>query len=434
MRDTTRILIRAVALAWTVAGAVAGADDAWPRFRGPTGLGSTAEKDLPITWGGDKDENVQWKAPLIGQGHASPIVFGDRVFVCTARWPPSVTQREKVAPEHHVLCYDARTGALQWDTLIPPGPWLRTDFRSGPGGGYACPTPATDGVLVYCVFGSAVISAIDYQGRIAWRREIVPYTFDVTIGSSPVLFGDTVIMLCAMARREDSKLVAYDKRDGAVRWEQPLPRTGFGHSTPVIIDVTGTPQLLCAASGGGETPEALQSFDPANGKRLWWCWGGGDAASPAYGSGIVYFDSGRGGIGIAVDPTGAGDVTKSHTRWKTGILSEGLGSPIIVGDLVYRLQDPKELVCRQVSDGRQVYAERLEGISTTWASPIVDPHGNVFYANAGTSYVIKAGRAFTVLAVNHLNDGNHCSPAVARGRMFLVGMKNVYCIAKKGDS
>ena len=159
---------------WTIAAALLVAlvtaalgDDNWPQFRGPTGLGYTTEKNLPVTWGGKDNENVLWKSPLVGQGHASQIVWGGRVFVCTANWPADVKQREKVIPEHHVLCYDARDGKLLWDVQVPPGPWVRSDFRSGPGGGYACPTPATDGKLVYCAFGSSVIAALDFQGKIA---------------------------------------------------------------------------------------------------------------------------------------------------------------------------------------------------------------------------------------------------------------------------
>lgn len=171
----------------------------WPQFRGPTGLGYTEEANLPITWGGPENTNVLWKVPLVGQGHASPIVWNDRVFVATAFWPPTVREREKVIPEHHVAAYRVRDGKLLWDVLVPPGPWLRTDFRSGPGGGYAAPTPVTDGRYVYCVFGSSVLAAIDLQGKIAWRKEIAPYTFDVTVGSSPILSRDTLILFCAMA-------------------------------------------------------------------------------------------------------------------------------------------------------------------------------------------------------------------------------------------
>jgi len=408
------------------AAACRGAD--WPSFRGPTGLGYTEEKNLPVTWGGKDNKNVLWKAPLKGQGHASPIVCRNLVFVCTAYWPPTVGDRQKVIPEHHVACYRATDGKMCWDRIVPPGPWLRTDFRSGPGGGYAAATPTTDGKLVYCAFGSSVISALDYEGEIVWRKEIVPYSFDVTLGSSPVLYGNTLILFCAMSRSSDSKVIAFDKATGQVAWEQKLPDTSFGHSTPVIIQVNGKSQLLVLASGMNVTGNALQSLNPVNGERLWWCRGAGDTASPAYSAGLVYFDSGRGGPGIAVDPTGSGDVSKTHVRWTVNQVPEGLGSPIIVDKYVYRLHTPEILKCWELATGKLAYAERLEGISTTWASPIADPQGRLFFANAGKSYVIKAGPEYRVLAVNELGDGNHPSPAVAGGRLFLVGMKNLYCI------
>ena len=42
----------------------------WPQFRGPTGVGLSGEKNLPLKWGGKEKENVLWQTPLIGQGHA----------------------------------------------------------------------------------------------------------------------------------------------------------------------------------------------------------------------------------------------------------------------------------------------------------------------------------------------------------------------------
>jgi outer membrane protein assembly factor BamB len=428
-----RTVFRALALAATLLGLPCSTSrgEQWPGFRGPTGLGYTSDKNLPVTWGGPEKKNVVWTAPLKGQGHASPIVWDDLVFVCSAYWPPSVRQREQVIPEHHVTCYQAADGRMRWDTLVPPGPWLRTDFRSGPGGGYAAPTPTTDGKLVYCAFGSSVLAALDFHGKIVWRKEIIPYTFDVTLGSSPILYEDTVILLCAMAQSSDSRIIAFDKRTGNVKWQQKLSGVGFGHSTPVIVSVNGKSQMLVLASGMSETDKALQSLDPASGKLLWWCRGAGDAASPAYGSGLVYFDSGRGGPGVAVDPTGSGDVSRSHVRWTVNLPSEGLGSPIIVGKQLYRLQAPSILKCWEITSGKPLYAERLEGISTTWASPIADPLGRLFFANAGKSYVIQTGPKFRVLAVNDLEDGNHASPAVARARMYLVGMKSLYCIGAR---
>jgi outer membrane protein assembly factor BamB len=427
MISTTYFANRSLILLLVLANSMMAFGENWLQFRGPTGQGYTEAKNLPIKWGGPKNENVLWKSALVGQGHASPIVWGDSVFVCTVSWATNAI-REQVIPDHHLLCYAVADGKLQWDTIIPPGPWLRKDFRSGPGGGYAAPTPTTDGKLVYCAFGSSVIAAVDFKGKIVWRKEIVPYTFDVTVGSSPVLYEDTLIMLCAMSKASDSQVMAFEKATGQVKWQQKFPDMNFAHSTPLIIRVNDQPQLLVLASGMGIAPKALRSLNPNDGKVLWWCKGGGDASSPAYGAGIVYFDSGRGGMGVAVDPTGSGDVTETKTKWTVNQVPEAIGSPTIVDKYVYRLNGSAVLKCWDAATGKTHYSERLEGLSTTWASPIADASGRIFFANAGKSYVLQQGPEFRVLAVNDLGDGSHPSPAVATGRLFLVGAKIVFCI------
>lgn len=403
----------------------------WPQFRGPTGLGYAEEAGLPARWGGPTNANVFWKMPLRGQGHASPIVWGDSLFICTVDWPQKGASPEKIMPDHHVVSYAVSNGALLWDSVVPPGPWLRKDFRSGPGGGYAASTPATDGKLVYCVFGSSVMAALDFKGAIVWRKEIIPHTFDVTIGSSPILYKDTVILLCAMAKASDSRVIAYHKSSGEVKWQSKFPDMAYGHSTPVIIDVKGQPQMLVLASGTSVKNTALRSLDPDSGSVIWHCRAAGDAASPAYGGGIIYLDSGRGGQGFAIDPTGAGDVSETHIRWTVNQVPEGISSPIIVGKHVYRLHTPGILKCWELATGQLIYAERLEGLSSTWASPIADANGRIYFANAGKSYVIESGPEFRILAVNDLGEGSHPSPAVANGKIFLVGTKNVFSIGKR---
>ena len=51
----------------------------WPQWRGPSGLGVSAESGLPTTW--SARENIAWSAALRGLGSSSPIVWGDQVFV-----------------------------------------------------------------------------------------------------------------------------------------------------------------------------------------------------------------------------------------------------------------------------------------------------------------------------------------------------------------
>jgi len=397
----------------------------WSGWRGPTGMGQTDDKKLPLTWNGKTGENVLWKMPLPGveeqaaqdQNQSSPIVHRGRVFVTVSYWPGKIDAKKQ--PEHHVACYRATDGKLLWDAKVEPGPWLFADLR----GGYTAPTPAADDDRVYVVFGSSVIAALDYDGKPLWRKEIKPFKFDVALAASPMLFGETVILQCDENDRQ-SRLIAYDRKTGDVKWEELRPMAGFAHSTPVIAEIDGKKQLLVAASN------ALQGVDPANGKVLWSCDAKGDTVSPVLGGGVVYLDSGRGGTGVAIDPTGSGDVTKTHQKWKTGNMPEGFGSPVIVGEYLYRLHSPGVLKCLKLSTGAVVYSERLTSVSNH-ASPIAAPDGRIYLASAGRTYVVKAGEKFEILATNDLGDDSHASPAVADGRMFLKGRKMLYCVGEK---
>jgi outer membrane protein assembly factor BamB len=401
--------------------------DNWPGWRGPTGQGQTSEKDLPLTWGGAGNDHILWKVPLIetngkfrlDHNQSSPVVWGDRVFVTVSYWPEGKQQKEY--SEQHVVCFQKSDGKRLWDVQVQPGGWLLNDFR---GGGYACPTPAVDGERVYVVFGSAVVAAIDLAGKPVWRKEIDPKNFDVTIGASPIIYEDTVLVINDKNARA-STLTAYDRKTGEVKWEQKRPEAGFAHSTPVVVELQGKKQMLVAASN------AVQGLDPASGKVLWTAAAKGDTASPVVGGGIVYCDSGRGGLGTAVDPNGTGDLTKANTRWKLKDVPEGFSSPIIVGEHLYRVHNPGVVTCWKLATGEPVYKERLQGITSTSASPIATPEGRIYFASAGKSYVIQAGPMFKVLAVNDLGDACHASPAVSDGKIFLKGMKNLYCIGKK---
>lgn len=397
----------------------------WPAWRGPTGMGHTAETNLPLTWNAKTGENVLWKAPLPGsqgtaspdQNQSSPVVVGDRVFVTTSFWPGKIDPAKR--PEHHVACYAVADGKQLWDVTVAPGPWQFQDLR----GGYTAPTPAADAERVYVVFGSSVIAALTHAGREVWRKEVVPFKFDVALAASPVLVGDTVILQCDELDKQ-SRLIAYDRKTGDVRWEEKRPGVGFAHSTPVLATVGGKQQLLVAASN------AVQGVDPDNGKVLWTCDAKGDTVSPVLAGKVVYLDSGRGGPALAVDPTGTGNVTKTHVRWTVKAVSEGYSSPVADAEYLYRAHKPELLTCRRLSDGEAVYSERLPGMNTA-ASPVLTADGRVYLANAGKSYVVKAGPTFEILATNDLADPASASPAVAGGKLFLKGQKFLWCVGTK---
>jgi outer membrane protein assembly factor BamB len=398
----------------------------WPCWRGPTGQGTCAEKDLPLTWNGKTGENILWKVRLPGiedkakQDHnqSSPIVWRGRVYLVSCFWPKGTD--EGGFPAHHLTCYRLSDGQQLWDVVVPPGPWKLRDLR----GGYACATPATDGQRIYVTFGSSLLAAFDMEGKSVWRRELVPFDFDVCLAASPVLYNDSVILqLDGLGKT--SRLIAYECKTGEPRWEQKRPMIDFGHSTPVIAAIEGKPQLLVAASN------VLQGVDPDNGKLLWWCAAKGDTVSPVVANGLVYIDSGRGGsVGVAVDPTGSGDVTKTNIKWKEDRVPEGFSSPVVAGEWLYRLHNPNHIRCYKADTGAMVFDSRLEGMSPI-VSPIVTADGRIYCASAGRSYVLRVGPKLEILATNDLDDLSPASPAVSEGRILLRGKNYLYCIGKK---
>jgi len=405
----------------------------WPGWRGPTGLGYTDEKDLPLTWDGKTDKNIVWKTLLHGGGKtnpefaspgwSSPIVCRERVIITTAVWPAGTSQeeRKKTIAEHHVLCFQASDGKQLWDTVVPAGRCLVDNFYHG----YAVPTPVTDGERIYALFGSAVMAALDFEGKIIWREEL-PHPRDVDGGicSSPLLYEDSVVIVGL----GDASLRALDKKTGKPKWEQNRKeRARF--TTPVLVRIDGKPQLIHVAGNG------VQGLDPATGDLVWSCQCPISQASAAFGSGLVYADPGVGGnsqTGTLVDPTGKGNVSKTHVKWQIkGTPGAAGSSPIIVDDLVYRAGHPGVFKCWKLATGELVFDERTPKISPC-SSPIATPDGRIYIASPARSYVFKAGPTFEILATNELNDGaDYTTPAVSGGRIYIKGKSYLWCIGSK---
>ncbi len=241
------------------------------------------------------------------------------------------------------------------------------------------------------------------------------------IGTSPVIAGGNVLVLADGTKSAESRLIAFDPKTGDIKWEKKRPDAGFNHTTPVLVDVGGKPQLLVAASG------AVQGLNPTDGEVIWTAKNKGDVPTPVFADGLVYAENGRGGPGVAIDPTGTGDVTKTHVKWTFSPIPEGYSSPVIAGGHVYRA-DKDVLRCLDLTTGKKVYAERLPNGVNTSASPVLTADGRLYFAGGGKSTVVPVGEKFETLATNDLGDDSPASPAVAHGRLYIKGGKYLYCV------
>ncbi len=404
----------------------------WPSWRGPTGLGYTDEKDLPLKWSAKTGENIAWKSPLHGgdrnntdftsAGWSSPIVCKGRVFVTTAIWPKGLAEKERRASiaEHHVVCFDAKDGKELWDTVIPAGKILT--LPSNIYQGYAVPTPCTDGTHVFALFGSGVLASLDYEGTIAWREEL-PYLKenDPGVCSSPILFEDTVIV----PGLQEKGLRALDKKTGKLKWEQV---TKYRHTmaTPALLRIQDKLQLIHHCQG------FVMGADPKTGDILWTCRAPASQSSPVYGGGLLYVDEGRGGRnGVAIDPTGAGDVSKSHVKWENSVEGVAGASAIIVDGHIYRASGQNFIRCWSLKDGDLAHEIPAPRISPS-ASPIATADGRLYFAGAGRTYVLNASPKLEVLATNDLDDGNdYASAAISDGSIYIKSRFLLWCIRKK---
>jgi outer membrane protein assembly factor BamB len=394
----------------------------WPEWRGPTRSGHSDESDLPLTWGGKGAENVLWKVAA-DFGHSSPVVRGERLFLtCSVRRSPRGKGEVAADQIHRVVCFRTTDGSKLWQTDIEPGTW-DTQFS------FTASTPTTDEKRVYALFGSGTIVGVDFDGKLVWQKTL-PGPFKAEwMSSSPILYRDTLFVFSDASN--DHWLLALDKNTGEVRWERQRKQGDRDHnSSPLLVTVNDRPGIVVAASKG------VLALDPTSDRVLWTCaWGGNRYASLVSGPGLVYV-TGEGGSALAIDPSGEGDVSKTHVKWKHAKSPQGYGSPILVGDYLYRASPPGVLRCWKWADGELVFEENLEGVPT-YISPVATRDGRIYLASASKSTVIKAGPKLEILGTSVLEESrgeggsNGPSPAISAGRLFLRSPKFLYCIGKK---
>ena len=98
----------------------------WPQFRGIGAAGVADSHPLPASWNLEEGTNVRWRTAIPGLAHASPVVWGDRVFVITAvsegvdpelrvgLYGAGDSADDMVEHSFVMLCLDRDDGAILW--------------------------------------------------------------------------------------------------------------------------------------------------------------------------------------------------------------------------------------------------------------------------------------------------------------------------------
>ncbi len=400
----------------------------WPAWRGPNQDGTTPETGFPTTW--SPTNHVKWRVDLPGPGNSTPVVWSNSVFV---------TQSIPQPPTRAVLAIDRNTGKTLWQTgALWDEP--ETTHEDNP---YCAASAVTDGERVIAYFGSAGIYAMDFTGRILWRREdLGPQKHEWGYSGSPVLHGDHVYLYHGPG--PGSRLYALSKQSGKVTWQVALPepvpteRTdGFKGRLPGTIGNFGTP-LIATVAGRTQVilghPESLRSFHAGTGEELWRARGLNPLVytTPLRVGDRIIALGGFFGSSIAVKADGSGDVTASHRLWFDERSKKNrLGSPVVRGDHFYVLNMEGFLECLELGTGRQVWEERLNGPGAndaSWSSLTLS--GDLLYAlnKSGDGFVIKASPKFEVVSTNTVAEPMNASPAMSDGDIFIRTWKGLWCL------
>jgi outer membrane protein assembly factor BamB len=408
--------------------------DDWHQWRGPLGTGVAPRGEPPLSW--SETRNVRWKVEIPGEGHASPIVWRDRVFTLSAQRterqadaPPEKDSRAKTDPPKNVhrflvTALDRKSGKTLWQRVaceaVPHEGRHETNT-------YASASPLTDGRRVYAFFGSRGLYCYDVDGALQWKRDLgdMRTRSGWGEGASPALHGETLVV--NWDQEEGSFIAALDAQSGETRWKADRDEP-TSWSTPLVVGHGGRTQVIVNATN------RVRSYDIGSGEVIWECGGLTVNAipSPVAAGGVVFCMSGyRGSAALAIALDSKGDVTGTpKVLWRLERGTPYVPSPLLYGERLYFTQVNNAILTSvDASSGKPVIdRERLPELQGLYASPVGAADRIYFAGRDGVTLVIRRADKLEVLAVNRLDEPIDASPAIAGRQLFIRGRSHIYCL------
>jgi outer membrane protein assembly factor BamB len=409
----------------------------WPQYRGPQASGVDTSAAAPLHWNSTAGENIRWRTAIPGLGHASPILWGGRIYLTTATgqgradlkiglYGDITPVNDQETHQWHLLALDQATGKVLWDQVeYEAVPRIKRHPKST----HCNSTPATDGHHIVALFGSEGLFCFDMEGKLAWRKDLGPmnsafYSVPAAqwgFASSPVIHDGKAVVLCDVLT--NSFIAAFDLVDGRELWRtlrQDVPTWG----TPTVVRVGDEEQVL--VNGWHRTG----AYTLAAGRERWKLNGGGDipVPTPIVANGFGYFTSAHGSFRPlrAIRLEARGDITPPEPGgtneaivWARPRSGNYMQTPIVVGDQIYACVDMGLLTCCDAKTGTIHYSERLgKGGEGFTSSPVSDGRHLYFASEIGTVFVVPAGTRFSIAATNSLDETCMATPALSAGTLF----------------
>lgn len=410
------------------------ADDDWNQFRGPHGDGTTTETGLPVTFGDDSPEIV-WKTPVSGRAWSSPVIWGSQIWLTNAPEIQNTTPEKPKLDKPLIMsavCIDLNTGKVVHDLKLFE---VDTPQFTHATNSYGSCTPFIEEGRVYIHFGAYGTACLDTStGKKIWERRDIQCDHWRGPGSSPIVYGN--LLYLTFDGYDQQFIMALDKHTGDTIWRSDR-NVDFGttdgdakkgYSTPLLIKSKGREMLISPFAS------ATIAYDPQSGKPIWTVRHGGmnAAGRPLFGNGLVYINTADGPNPlIAVSPDGDGDVT-NQIAWRSTKSIPKRPSEILVGDLMFMMNDGGVASCIDAKTGKEIWTKRFGG--DYWASPLY-AEGRIYcFSQSGVIPIFNASREYELVAENKLGDGYVASPAVAGKSLILRSKSHLYRVQNVAQS
>lgn len=338
----------------------------WPQWRGPNRDGKAAEFKAPKAW--PKELTQKWKI-TVGEGVASPVLAGDKVFVFSRQDGNEVTR-----------CVSLADGKESWSEKY------ESLGASGPAQSFSGPrsTPAIASGKIVTVGVRGMISCLDATtGKKLWRKDDFRAWPNFFPSSSPLIANGLAI--AQLGGRDNGALVAYDLATGDEKWRWSGPSPAY--ASPVVMNIGGSSFIVA------HTESKLVAVNVADGKFAWELVGatpaGGEggpggqggpggggrgrggpreyrAATPAV-DGQTLIVAGRGVKALKLEKDGA--ALKSQELWNQAEKTVSFNSPILHDGLVIGLAGNNELFCIKAKDGSIAWSAPFPGTTAPEGGP-----------------------------------------------------------------
>ena len=414
----------------------------WAHWRGPEFNGSSPEKNLPDDF--SKTNNVKWVAAMPGPSAATPIIWGNRVFVS------STDTRTKSL---RAMCLDFKTGKELWNQEVGVG------FSQDPTSNFASPSAVTDGSLVYFCYGTGDLAAFDFAGKPVWSRNLQKdygqFAYQWTYGASPTLFGGKLyiqvlqrdVPVHGRGRKDgpiDSFLLALEPKTGKEIWKHVRPSDAAqesheAYSTPIPFAFNGRSEILI--TGG----DCITGHDAQTGTELW-RWGTWNPTrithwrlvpSPVAGGGVVLASAPKGSPIFAFKASAKGTLSDKDMAWISSEreVSSDVCTPLFYQGRFYVVNGEKRTIARvNPATGKADWIGELPRREKIESSPTgVD--GKIYFQNfRGAVFVVAAAEQFKLLHVADMGDAEddrlRSTVAVSLGNLFIRTGTKLYCAGK----